>query len=214
MASSTARSILRFGFPSRETLYDQRPMRTLPRRLAQLTLPATTLLLLGALVQAKPAKMKAAHPSPGLDVVDMITCKVPIEAYTAMTMELATHPEKTKAWGWKADPDTGGVFLKTYRLPQPITIYGETTSRIGFSGSSIVALLKATKARDLAKRLVLTAVIDREPLLIFGKTLRSTDEKLPSGEHSLTKKVDLTVSSSPDFPGLTLAGCSYSVDLH
>jgi hypothetical protein len=143
------------------------------------------------------------------DLVRLLTCAAPMKEYQGFAMAFAEHPDRAQSWGWKEAANQKGL-LKIYSLASPISVFGVKTARIGFSGSSIVALV-ATPAPELAKKLGLEPVVRGPTTTIFGKTVHASKEVDKASGISISEKISLSVSTSPDFAGVTLAGCSYEL---
>jgi hypothetical protein len=157
----------------------------------------------------RPAPSNQVKPP---DLVKLITCGAPMKEYQAFAQDFAQHPERSGSWGWKEVAPAKGL-LKVYSLATPISVFGATATRIAFSGSSIVAFV-ARPAPALAKKLGLEPVFRGPTSAIFGKTVHASQEVDKASGMTISEKISLSVSTSPDFAGVTLAGCSYALDVN
>jgi hypothetical protein len=151
----------------------------------------------------------AAESAPHPDLVGLLACKKSIADWGQL-VTAASEPATVKKWGWR-EKAVGSGQLKLFELRKPIVLWGEKTSKIAISGSGVVALLKKHTVEQLVDELHLQPVWLGPNTRIFGKTVTSTSER--SGDTSIASKISLSVSTSPEFPGLVLAGCSYSVEV-
>jgi hypothetical protein len=149
---------------------------------------------------------KASAPP---DLVKLITCGATTKEYGDLAAGFGLHPELASRWGWKELPGKSG-FLKLYGLPAPIVVFGEKTVRIGFSGTGVAALL-TTPVRDLVKRLDLRPVASGGRNTVFGKTVHASKQQ----ENGLTisETISLSAATPEDLAGVTVAGCSYVVNV-
>lgn len=144
----------------------------------------------------------------GPDIVKFIQCKATAQEYNAFAFEFADDEKKAKQWGWKKGKARRGM-LSVYTLSKPITVYGERTSRIAFSGTGIVALLAASRAPALVQELGLAPVHQGSEAKVYGKTISSSKEKV--GDQLITSLRQVSLSTSTAYPDATLVGCSYQV---
>jgi hypothetical protein len=77
----------------------------------------------------------------------------------------------------------------------------------------VVALL-SVPVRDLARKLGLRPISESGATLIFGKTVHEARETDPASGITTAEKISLSASTSDSFPGTTLAGCSYVLDVN
>jgi DNA-binding XRE family transcriptional regulator len=137
---------------------------------------------------------KAASVAPP-DLAGLIACKKDIKDWTRFGM--AYDPANTRAWGWR-ESKVGTGFLQVFELRKPIEVFGEKTSTIALSGTSVVALLKGKSLEQLVTALKLEPAFEGSTTRIFTRKISSTTA--------------LSVSTSAAYPGFVLAGCSYQVE--
>lgn len=166
------------------------------------------LALLPALWLA-PALAEDARPQP-LDLPALIECRKDVADFIAL--EPLLHDQlKAVAQGWRPLPQSN-LFLTEFRLNAPIRVFGHSTDHIAFSGDSIIALLDLPDPRPLARQLQLETAIDTPAKAMFGKELRSSEQRDPDSGAVLIQSVILNVSNVTSHPGKTLVGCSYNLD--
>jgi hypothetical protein len=156
-----------------------------------------------------PAKPALAEAPP--DLVRLITCGAKVPEYNAFALDFSSHPERAVKWGWRKATTKSG-FLEAYTLSSPITIFGQKTSRIAFSGSGIVAMLDIP-VHELGKKLGLHVVVDNGSTVVLGKTVHASRETDKDSGTTFAETISLNVSTSSDVGGVTLAGCSYVIDV-
>ncbi|KAF1709290.1 hypothetical protein CSC70_10785 [Pseudoxanthomonas kalamensis DSM 18571] len=156
------------------------------------------------------APVAQADDSPAIDLTALIECGSDYAGFVA-TEALRDDPLKAVAAGWQPLPQTN-MFMSEYRLVQPITVFGQPTDHIAFSGSGVVAILDLPDPRPLAQMLELETAIDTPQKAMFGKEVLSEKRTAPDGTVVIESAV-ITVSNVDSHPGQTLAGCSYSLDL-
>jgi hypothetical protein len=153
-------------------------------------------------------KEDAAIAAPDLSA--LIECRREVPDFLALDPAVR-DPLKALALGWKPLPQAN-PFMTEFELARPITVFGHATSRIAFSGDSIMAILDLPDPRPLAHRLDLETGIDTPQKAIFGKQLRDTEQTDPASGQTLIQAIILNVSNVASHPGKTLAGCSYNLD--
>lgn len=156
---------------------------------------------------AKPQQVDAATAAQGPDIVRFIECRATAQEYNAFAFEFADNEKTARKWGWKKVRKGNGM-LSVYALSKPISVYGERTSRIAFSGTGIVALLP-DRASTLVQRLELTPLHEGADAKLYGKTIASSKETV--GDQVIKSQTQISVSTSAAYPDATLVGCSYSV---
>ncbi len=104
------------------------------------------------------------------------------------------------------------MFMTEFALMRPITVFGHSTDHIAFTGGSILAILDLPDPRPLAKQLDLETGIDTPAKAIFGKEVRSIEERDESKGATFIDSAVLNVSNVASHPGKTLVGCTYSLD--
>jgi hypothetical protein len=152
---------------------------------------------------------RAAESAPPPDLPGLLACKKSMKDWGQLGAAYR-EPANLARWGWQ-ETKVGSGFLQVFELRKPIGVFGEKASKIAFSGTSVVALLKRRTLEQLVDELHLTPAGNGPTTRIFGKVVSSTTEK--SGDTTITTQISLTVSTSPQYPGVVLAGCSYSVEV-
>ena len=173
------------------------------------TLRFTVLVFLVALCSSQLALAKAVAKVPQPDLAGMIACKKSIEDWQAFGRAFL-EPQAIESWGWHESQSDNG-FLKTFTLDKPIVVFGERVSQIAFSGSGVVAFLKSKLLAQLVRELKLDPIHQGPTVKLFGRLLQTNYEK--AGSSTLSTKISLTASTSPNYPGFVLAGCSYEFNV-
>lgn len=145
------------------------------------------------------------------DLAALIECRQRVADFSALAPVLA-DPLKAVALGWRPLPQTNR-FMIEYELNTPVTAFGHPTTRIAFSGPSVMAILDLPDPRPLARQLGLEAAVDTPEKAMFGRELVSADTTDPATGEPMIESIVLSVSNVDSHPGKTLAGCSYSLDL-
>lgn len=152
--------------------------------------------------------MAVAKPvEKSFDLAGLIECKKQIGDYNELAMFLTAEREAAKALGWK-ELKSANSFLREYQLKASITVFGFSTSKIAFGGSSINAVLEGTTPQALAQRLNLEKFIETPNKAMFFKNI------LEKKDAAYTDKITLNVSSIETHPKQVLAGCDYRVEVH
>ena len=125
---------------------------------------------------------------------------------------IAADPLKAVALGWRPLPQSN-LFMNEYKLLTPITVFGHDSDHIAMAGATIVALLDMPDPRVLANALQLESAVDTPEKAMFGRELVSRDVVDAATGEALIESVILSVSNVKTHPGMTLAGCTYSLDL-
>ena len=173
---------------------------------------ALALLLLaaagGALAQASE---QAAEPDPAkVDLARLIACQGQPEEFMALATALQ-EPLKAVSLGWRPLPQSN-MFLSEYALGEPVTVFGHSSDRIAFAGSSVMAVLDLPDPRPLARQLELETAVDTPEKAMFGRELVSEEVRDPATGAALVRSAVLNVSNVTSHPGKTLVGCTYSID--
>ncbi len=146
-----------------------------------------------------------------VDLPGLIECRRELADFNYLAPALA-DPLKAVSLGWRPLPQAN-LFLTEYKLTAPISVFGHATDHIAFSGNSVMAILDLPDPRPLAKQLELETAIDTPAKAMFGKELRSAEERDEARGVNLINSVVLNVSNVKTHPGKTLVGCTYSLDL-
>ena len=146
-----------------------------------------------------------------IDLAALIECRQQLGDFHYLAPALL-NPLQAVALGWRPLPQAN-LFMTEFKLNTPITVFGNATDHIAFTGDSIIAVLDLPDPRPLAKQLELETAIDTPAKAMFGKELVSDEEHDEASGITLIRSVVLNVSNVSSHPGKTLAGCSYSLDL-
>ncbi len=177
-----------------------------------LHLACATLLALVALPSVAGALGDDAARKPKLsDLAALIECRGELQQFRALAPALE-DPLQAVAMGWRPLPQAN-LFLTEFALTAPITVFGNTTDHIAFSGESVLAIIDLPDPRPLARQLELETGIDTPAKAMFGKEVRSVEVMDPDTGEALIESMVLAVSNVDSHPGKTLVGCSYSLDL-
>ena len=168
---------------------------------------------------------------------DAIACRLDVPAYQRFAMALEGEEQRAARRGWrKVSPEDAA--LLEYTLPAPITVAGSyRTRRIAFTGSGILAILDLPDPGVIAAGEQIANQMDVEPLIAeivaSGKATRAEAEQLIKFRKFLGERVikDVTepaaegesfgsrttvvrsISNSPAYPGKTLYGCAYRMEI-
>ena len=146
-----------------------------------------------------------------IDLAALIECRQALADFHYLAPALA-DPLQAVALGWRPLPQAN-LFMTEFRLNSPITVFGESTDHIAFTGDSIIAILDLPDPRPLAKRLELETAIDTPAKAMFGKEVSSVEDRDAATGTVYIKSAVLNVSNVVSHPGKTLVGCSYSLDV-
>jgi hypothetical protein len=186
---------------------------------------------LAAAVTASPVSARAETDA-AFDIVGALMCKLDAPDYIGFAMNFGDDETGYRSLGWVKEA-SGTPFLSQYRLPAPIEVAGQRTSTIVFSGSGIAAVLDIADPASVAARLgVVNTIMSREAAAAaLGLTPQQAAQLPPvtsfRGERVVTEKIDddaashmrvrrrivQSVANDRTYPGKTLLGCSYSLDI-
>jgi hypothetical protein len=162
-------------------------------------------------VAAKPAGKPAEPLDPTrIDLPGLIECKRELADFHYLAPALV-EPLQAVALGWRPLPQAN-LFMTEFMLNSPISVFGHSTDHIAFTGDSIIAILDLADPRPLAKQLELETAVDTPAKAMFGKELRSHEQRDEASGMTLIDSVVLNVSNVSSHPGKTLVGCSYIMD--
>ena len=160
---------------------------------------------------AKPAEKNAEPLDPArIDLPGLIECKRELADFHYLAPTLV-EPLQAVALGWRPLPQAN-LFMTEFMLNAPISVFGHRTDHIAFTGDSIIAILDLADPRPLAKQLELETAVDTPAKAMFGKELRSHEQRDETHDITLINSVILNVSNVSSHPGKTLVGCSYIMD--
>ena len=162
------------------------------------------------LLAQTPAAEEKLDPS-RIDLAALIECRQALADFHYLAPALA-DPLQAVALGWRPLPQAN-LFMTEFKLNSPITVFGDSTDHIAFTGDSIIALLDLPDPRPLAKRLELETGIDTPAKAMFGKEVSSVEDRDAATGTVYIKSAVLNVSNVASHPGKTLVGCSYSLDV-
>jgi hypothetical protein len=166
--------------------------------------PFLRLLMLCA---AFPVASQANPDEP--DLVALIECRADVQAWNGLAFTLMDGPAAAEALGWKARPSEN-PFLQEYDLPASIGVFGHGTSRIALTATGPMAVLDGVAPAELAAELGITPVVTSPEKFLGEKVI--VDKREEEGGTIFVTRISLNVSSVVTHPGLTLAGCSYSIE--
>jgi hypothetical protein len=146
-----------------------------------------------------------------IDLAALIECRRALADFHYLAPALA-DPLQAVALGWRPLPQAN-LFMTEFRLNSPISVFGDSTDHIAFTGDSIIAILDRPDPRPLAKRLELETAIDTPAKAMFGKEMSSIEDRDETTGTVYIKSAVLNVSNVASHPGKTLVGCTYSLDL-
>ena len=145
-----------------------------------------------------------------IDLAGLIECKHEVADFHYLAPALV-EPLQAVALGWRPLPQAN-LFMTEFMLNTPINVFGHGTDHIAFTGDSIIAILDLADPRPLAKQLELETAVDTPAKAMFGKELRSHEQRDDASGLTLIDSVVLNVSNVSSHPGKTLVGCSYIMD--
>lgn len=146
-----------------------------------------------------------------IDLAALIECRQALADFHYLAPALA-DPLQAVALGWRPLPQAN-MFMTEFALNTPISVFGDRTDHIAFTGDSIIAILDVPDPRPLAKRLELETAIDTPAKAMFGKEVSSIEDRDEATGTVYIKSAVLNVSNVASHPGKTLVGCSYSLDV-
>jgi len=158
---------------------------------------------------AAPAAAQEFDPA-SFDLPALIECRAGVEDYNGFAFWLAGDPEAASQLGW-TEATTDNPFLKEYRLPAPVGVFGRETTALVFTATGPMAVFDGAIARDLAKELGISPMIDSADKFLGEKIVLEESEQ--SGESTFVTRISLNVSTVESHLGKTLAGCSYSIEV-
>ncbi|MEO8366405.1 MAG: hypothetical protein ABI538_09390 [Pseudoxanthomonas sp.] len=145
-----------------------------------------------------------------IDLPGLIECKRELSDFHYLAPALV-EPLQAVALGWRPLPQAN-LFMTEFMLNAPVIVFGHSTDHIAFTGDSIIAILDMPDPRLLAKQLELETAVDTPAKAMFGKELRSHEQRDEASGLTLIDSVVLNVSNVSSHPGKTLVGCSYIMD--
>ena len=157
-----------------------------------------------------PARDMHDTATAGADLPGLIECRQGVVDFARFSVALS-DPDGVASLGWTALPQTN-QFMKEYRLPQAVTVFGARTDHVALHGGSLMAVLDQADPRPLATRLQLETGFDEADKFIAGREVVSRDIVTPGTGERMIESVILSVSTVQTHPGKTLAGCTYSLD--
>ncbi|MBZ9737842.1 MULTISPECIES: hypothetical protein [unclassified Mesorhizobium] len=169
--------------------------------------PGLCLALL--VLMAAPATADDFDPA-SLDLAALIECRTGVPGYNGFALWLTGESGAVRKLGWKEVP-SGNPFLRQYRLPAPIHVFGHDTGTIVFTATGLMAVLDGVAAPDLAKELGIQATASTPDKFLGEKVVAENTEE--AGGVTLATHIALNVSTVASHSGKTLAGCSYALDV-
>ena len=165
--------------------------------------------LMPLILLATPAIAREFDPA-ALDLTALVECRAGISTYNGFALWLAEEPGAADRLGWKEQP-SANPFLRQYRLPAPIHVFGRETQTIVFTATGPMAVLDGIAAPELARRLNVPATISTPDKFLGERVVTESAED--SGGVSLATRITLDVSTVESHPGRALAGFSYALDV-
>lgn len=145
-----------------------------------------------------------------VDLASLVECRSDARTYNGFALWLAGEPAAAEALGWQVIA-SDNPFLKEYRLPAAIGVFGHDIDRVAFTASGPMAVLDAVAPDELAKKLGITPEIATAAKFLGEKVvLEAKEEDLGM---VFETRVALNVSTVDSHPGKTLAGCSYKIEV-
>lgn len=145
-----------------------------------------------------------------VDLAALIECRADAPGYNGFALWLAGEPCATGTLGWKEIPSEN-PFLRQYRLPVPLHVFGLETTAIVFTATGPMAVLDGVAAPELARKLAIPATIST-PDKFLGERVVIDETEVADGVTFATR-IALNVSTVDSHPGKVLAGCSYAIDV-
>ncbi|WP_353644036.1 hypothetical protein [Mesorhizobium sp. WSM2239] len=144
-----------------------------------------------------------------VDLASLIECRADAREYNSFALWLTGQPEAAEALGWQ-ELASDNPFLKEYKLPAAIGVFGRNADRVVFTASGPMAVLDAAPD-ELAKKLEITPEIATAEKFLGEKVvLEAKEEDLGM---VFETRITLNVSTVDSHPGKTLAGCSYRIEV-
>ena len=171
------------------------------------------MLPLPLIAQAAPTQAAAAEEKldpAKIDLAALIECRQQLSDFHYLAPALS-KPLQAVTLGWRPLPQAN-LFMTEFRLNTPISVFGHASDHIAFTGDSIIAILDLADPRPLARQLELETAVDTPAKAMFGKELRSHEQRDEASGITLVDSVILNVSNVSSHPGKTLVGCSYIMD--
>lgn len=145
-----------------------------------------------------------------VDLASLIECREEARTYNSFALWLTGEPAAAEALGWQ-EVASDNPFLKEYRLPAAVGVFGYNADRVAFTASGPMAVLDAVAPDELTKRLGITPEIATAGKFLGEKVvLEAKEEDLGM---VFETRITLNVSTVDSHPGKTLAGCSYRVEV-
>jgi hypothetical protein len=145
-----------------------------------------------------------------VDLASLVECRADARSYNSFALWLAGEPAAAEALGWQ-EVASDNPFLKEYRLPAPVHVFGHDATTVAFTASGPMAVLDAIAPEELATKLGITPEIASAGKFLGEKVvLEAKEEDLGM---IFETRVALNVSTVDSHPDKTLAGCSYKVEV-
>jgi hypothetical protein len=143
------------------------------------------------------------------DLVALIECRADAQDWNGLALSLMDGPAAMEALGWR-ERASDNPFLQEYDLPASIGVFGHHTERIALTATGPMAVLDDIAPAALAVELDIAPIV-ASPEKFLGERVIA-DKRETEGGTVFVTRVSLNVSSVTTHPGLTLAGCSYSIE--
>jgi hypothetical protein len=162
-----------------------------------------------ALAFALSLEMAAAQGDQAPDIAALIECRADVQAWNGLAFSLMEGSAAAEALGWRARP-SDNPFLQEYDLPASIGVFGHHTERIALTATGPMAVLDGVAPAALAAVLGIKPIVASPEKFLGEKVI--VEKREDDGGMVFVTRVSLNVSSVVTHPGLTLAGCSYSIE--
>jgi hypothetical protein len=173
-------------------------------------LSVAALLGLGA-----PPAFAAAFDPQTADPAGVIACKIGALEFTGfmMTVTLDGEPGAWDKRGW-TKLDSGNPAFTQYKLPKPISVFGQSSETIIFTNIGMMAVIDGADPVALGKANGIEVIT--LPKYSMGEKIvddkhwtdTSGDQKL-----SVTNHIALALRTYPTHPGKVMIGCKYDADV-
>ena len=167
-------------------------------------------MLLSCGVPAASAAASAAFDPVAVDLADVMACKIDGRHYLGFVLTISDEdsPGSAKARGWVKLPSKS-AFFSTYRLPEPLSAFGYTTSTVAFTGSAMLAVLDMPDASAIGAAQGVTNLLKGSGQFKGERIVDESSSIDKETGYGFKNRSALQVATNAAFPGKTLIGCSY-----
>ncbi|HWW27407.1 MAG TPA: hypothetical protein VNZ85_16100 [Caulobacter sp.] len=177
-----------------------------------------SMVALAVLVSCSAAAVNAAETAPfdpaTVDLADILACKIDGGHYVGFAMSVSDDdsPGGAKARGWVRLPPPSPTF-SSYRLPEPLNVFGHATRTVAFKGSAMLAVLDLPDAAALGAQQGVTNVLAGSGRFMGERLVDDSTRVDPETGFRFKNRSVLRITTNPAFPGKTLIGCEYDGQL-